>query len=169
MTATLLILSVFTSAVPQPALRTFLARRDYDSAVQYYRTRLLREVVDVADMRDLARVYDHWHKFDSSLAWWDRVLEHHPDDDSAIDGRWSALYNRDQKDSLKLVATKKQIASEVSAFLAETTARSLTLAWDGLSLSDTSLAPRVGWLLMERFPFSPRKTHVRRDSTAGTG
>jgi tetratricopeptide (TPR) repeat protein len=140
-------------------LRTFLARRDYDSAVQYYRTRLLREVVDVADVRNLARVYDHWHKFDSSLAWWNRVLEHHPDD-SAIVGRWNALYRRDEKDTVKLEATKKQIAAEASAFLAETTARSITLAWDGLSLSDTLLAPRVGWLLMEQFPFSPRAYEV---------
>ncbi len=160
MTATLLILSVLTSAVPQPSLRTFLARREYDSAVQYYRTRLLREVVDVADMRDLARVYDHWHKFDSSLAWWNRVIEHRPDDDSAITGRWNALYRRDEKDSLKLTTTKKLIATEASGFLAETTARSLTIAWDGLSLSDTLLAPKVGWLLMERFPFSPRAYEV---------
>jgi hypothetical protein len=151
---------VFASAVPQPALRTFLARRDYDSAVQYYRTRLLREVVDVSDMRNLARVYDHWHKFDSSLAWWNRVLEHHSDDDSAIVGRWNALYRRDEKDTVKLEATKKQIAAEASAFLAETTARNISLAWDGLSLSDTLLAPRVGWLLAERFPDAPRAYEV---------
>ena len=159
MTATILLLSVLTT-LPQPTLRSFLARRDYDSAVHYYRTRLLREVIDIADMRNLARVYDHWHKFDSSLAWWSSVLQRNPDDDSAITGRWVALYNRDQKDSLKLPATKRQIASEASAFLSETTARTLTLAWDGLSLSDTILAPKVGWLLIKRFPDSPRAYEV---------
>jgi hypothetical protein len=160
LTATLLILYSLVSAVPQPSLRTFLARRDYDSAVQYYRTRLLREVVDDADMRDIARVYDHWHKFDSSLAWWNRVLERHPDEDSAIVGRWNALYRRDEKDTVKLEATKKQIAAEASAFLAETTARNITLVWDGLSLSDTLLSPMVAWLLAERFPESRRAWEV---------
>ncbi|MCX6841262.1 MAG: CRTAC1 family protein [candidate division WOR-3 bacterium] len=160
MTATLLILSVLSSAVPQPDLHAFLARRDYDSAVQYYQTRLLRNAADVQDMRNLARVYDHWHKFDSSLAWWSRVLEQTPNDDSAIVGRWYALYRRDEKESLKLAATKRLIAAEASPFLAESTARSLTLAWDGLSLSDTMLAPKAGWLLMEQFPFSPRAYEV---------
>jgi len=160
LTATLLVLSVLSSAVPQPDLHAFLARRDYDSAVQYYQTRLLRNAADVQDMRDLARVYDHWHKFDSSLAWWNRVLGQNPNDDSAVVGRWYALYRRDEKDSLKLAATKKLTAAEASPFLAESTARSLTLAWDGLSLSDTMLAPKAGWLLMEQFPLSPRAYEV---------
>ena len=160
MSSTILFLSVMLSMVPQMSLHTFLARRDYDSAVHYYRTRLTCQADDVQDMRNLARVYDHWHRFDSSLVWWNRVLEHSRNDDSAIVGRWNALYNRDQKDSLKLVATKQQIASEASAFLADTTARSLTIAWDGISLSDTLLAPKVGWLLMEQFPFSPRAYEV---------
>ena len=160
MSATILLLSVMLSVVPQPGLRTFLARRDYDSAVKYYLTRLSHDVSDVDDMSNLARVYDHWHKFDSSLAWWNRTLAQNPNDDSAIAGRWNALYNRDQNDSLKLAATKKQIASEASAFLAETTARSLTLAWDGLSMSDTLIAPRAGWLLMQQFPFLPRAYEV---------
>ena len=90
MSAAIIFLSVLLSVVPQPGLRAFLARRDYDSAVQYYQTRLLRNAADAQDMRDLARVYDHWHKFDSSLAWWNRVLEKSPTDDSAIVGRWSA-------------------------------------------------------------------------------
>jgi hypothetical protein len=160
LSATIIVLSMLLSAAPQPELHTFLATRDYDSAVSYYRARLLRDTADVQDMRNLARVYDHWHKFDSSLAWWNRALDGSPNDDSAIDGRWYALYRRDEKDSLKLPDTKKQIASEASVFLAETTARSLTLAWDGLSLSDTSLAPKVGWLLMEQFPFAPRAYEV---------
>jgi hypothetical protein len=88
------------------------------------------------------------------------VLEQYPHVDSAITGRWYAMYRRDEKDSLKLPETKRLIAAEASAFLAETTARSLTLAWDGLSLSDTLLAPKVGWLLMEQFPFAPRAYEV---------
>jgi hypothetical protein len=160
LTATILVLSMLLFVAPQPELRTFLARRDYDSAVSYYRTRLLRETADVQDMSNLARIYDHWHKFDSSLAWWSRVLEQNPRIDSAITGRWYALYRRYEKDSLKLPETKKLIAAEASAFLAETTARSLTLAWDGLSMSDTSRAPKVGWLLMEQFPFAPRAYEV---------
>jgi tetratricopeptide (TPR) repeat protein len=160
LSATILVLSMLLSAAPQPELRTFLARRNHDSAVQYYRGRVLRETADLQDMCNLARVYDHWHKFDSSLVWWSRALEQNPHTDSAITGRWYALYRRDEKDSLKLPDTKKLIAAEAAAFLAETTARSLTLAWDGLSLSDTLLAPKVGWLLMEQFPFSPRAYEV---------
>ena len=160
MTATLLILSVLSSAVPQPDLRTFLARRDYDSAVQYYRTRLLREVVDVADVRNLARVYDHWHKSDSSLAWWNRVLEYHPDDDSAIVGRWNALYRRDEKDTTRLAATRLLIRNEASKYLDETTARNLTLVYDGMALADSTIAERSAWLLAERFPESRRAWEV---------
>jgi hypothetical protein len=178
LSATILLLLTLVSAGPTPELRTFLARRAYDSAVHYYTGRLSRHVNDIDDMCNLARVYDHWHKFDSSLAWWNRALELNPHTDSAITGRWYAMYKRDEKDSmglpplsveenggctepgLKLAATKKLIATEASAFLAETTARSLTLAWDGLSLSDTLLAPKVGWLLMEQFPFAPRAYEV---------
>jgi len=158
-TATILFLCAL-SAAPQPSLRDFLARRAYDSAVRYYSGRLSRHVNDIEDMCNMARVYDHWHKFDSSLAWWSRALHLSPHTDSAITGRWHALYRRDEKDSLKLPETKRLIAAEASAFLAETTARSLTLAWDGLSISDTMLAPKVGWLLMEQFPFAPRAYEV---------
>ncbi len=160
MSTTILILSALLSARPGPELRTFLARRADDSAVVYYSARLSRHVNDIEDMSNLARVYDHWHKFDSSLAWWNRVVEQYPHADSAITGRWYALYRRDEKDSLKLPETKELIASEASVFLSETTARSLTLAWDGLSISDTLLAPKVGWLLMEQFPFAPRAYEV---------
>jgi enediyne biosynthesis protein E4 len=148
------------SAAPQPELRTFLARREYDSAVSYYRARLLRDAADVQDMSNLARVYDHWHEFDSSFAWWNRVLHLSPHTDSAITGRWYAMYKSDEEDSCVITETRYFRANEASAFLAETTARSLTLAWDGLSLSDTLLAPKVGWLLMEQFPFSPRAYEV---------
>jgi hypothetical protein len=158
-TAIIAILCALTAA-PQPGLRDFLARRAYDSAIRYYSNRLSRHVNDIEDMSNLARVYDHWHKFDSSLAWWGRVLEQYPHADSAITGRWYAMYRRDEKDSLKLPDTKKLIVSEAALFLSETTARSLTLAWDGLSISDTMLAPKVGWLLMEQFPFAPRAYEV---------
>ncbi len=170
MTATLLILSLLSSAVPQPGLHAFLARRDYDSAVQYYQTRLLRDSADIQDMRNLARVYDHWHKFDSSLAWWSRVLEHHPNDDSAIVGRWNALYRRDEKDTVKLEATKRQIATEAALFLrrsvipvAEVQAnywRRLTVAYDGLAISDSVQASTAAWMLAQEFPESPRGYEV---------
>jgi len=167
---TLLTLSVLLCAVPQPELRSFLARRDYDSAVTYYRTRLLSEAADVQDMSNLARVYDHWHKFDSSLAWWNRALAQNPNDDSAVVGRWNALYRRDEKDSLKLPETKKLIASEVISFLrtcimplSEVQSnywRWLTPAYDGLSISDTAQARCIAQQLAERYPSSPRGYEV---------
>jgi len=160
LSATILILSALLSAGPRPELGTFLSRRAYDSALSYYGDRLAGQPDDIATMCDLARVYDHRQGFNSSLAWWGRVLEQNPHIDSAITGRWYAMYRRDEKDSLELPETKKLIASEASAFLAETTARSLTIAWDGLSISDTLLAPKVGWLLMEQFPFAPRAYEV---------
>ncbi len=160
MSVTILVLSVLSSAIPQPELHAFLARRDYDSAVSYYRSRLLREKTDVQDMRELARVYDHWHKFDSSLAWWDRVLEQHPDDDSAIVGRWNALYRRDEKDTTRFAATRLLIRDEASKYLYETTARYLTLLYDGMVLADSAIAERSAWLLAERFPESRRAWEV---------
>jgi len=160
LTATILILSTLLSAGPQPELRTFLARRAYDSAVHYYSARLSQQADDFEAMCNLARVYDHWHKYDSSFAWWVRALHRSPHSDSAITGRWYAMYKCDEKDSCVVTETKAFRATEASAFLAETTARSLTLAWDGLSLSDTVLAPKVGWLLAERFPDSPRGYEV---------
>jgi hypothetical protein len=160
LSATILLLLTLASAGPPPELRTFLARRAYDSAVHYYTGRLSRHVNDIEDMCNLARVYDHWHKFDSSLAWWYRAWEMNPHIDSVITGRWYAMYKHDEKDSCVITETRYFRASEASAFLAETTARSLTLAWDGLSISDTVLAPKVGWLLMEQFPFSPRAYEV---------
>ena len=60
MSAAILFLSAMLSVVPQPSLRTFLARREYDSAVQFYATRLSYWSHDVQDWRNLARVYDHW-------------------------------------------------------------------------------------------------------------
>jgi tetratricopeptide (TPR) repeat protein len=160
MSAAILFLSAMLSVVPQPRLRTFLARRNYDSAVQYYRGRVLRDSADLRDMCNLARVYDHWHNYDSSLAWWTRAIHLSPHTDSVITGRWYAMYKRDEKDSCVITETKYFRANEAKAFLAETTARSLTLAWDGLNISDTLLAPKVGWLLMEQFPFAPRAYEV---------
>ena len=170
MSLTILILSTLLSAGPQPELRTFLARRDYDSAVHYYSARISRQTDEVEDMRNLARVYDHWRKFDSSLAWWKRVLEKAPNDDSATVGRWYAMYHRDEKDSLKLPETKKLIASEAASFnrlpimplseIGSRTWRWLTRAYDGLSISDTAGARLFAWQLATQYPSSPRGYEV---------
>jgi tetratricopeptide (TPR) repeat protein len=186
--ATILILSTLVSVTPRPELRTFLARRAYDSAVHYCSAQLSRQPDDLAAMCNLARVYDHWHKFDSSLAWWNRALEHNPEGDSAIVGRWYALYRRDEKDSvglpplsaeenggctqpgLKLAATKKLIASEAARFLLPSIIPvkrvqeeywwRLTVAYDGLAISDTAQARKAAWMLAQWYPDSPRGYEV---------
>ncbi len=137
------------------SLSDFLARRDYDAAIIYYRHRLKKKPNDVAAMKNLARVYDHAHIFDSSLYWWEAVLAVTPRDDSAILGRWQTLARCHEKDSMRLRSTKELIRQEAFRFLSETTAANLTMAWKGLSISDTDAATQVAWLLAHRFPDSP--------------
>lgn len=137
------------------ALSDFVARRDYDAAISYYRHRLKKRPHDVSTMKDLARVYDHAHMFDSSLYWWEAVLALTPEDDSAILGKWQALVRCHEGDSMRLKSIKELVREEAIRFLAETTASNFTLAWKGLSISDTDAAAHVAWFLARRFPNSP--------------
>ena len=132
---TILSLLVILQPMPphQDILKTMLARRDYPSAVAYYRGIVDANPTDARDLRNLARVYVHWHKYDSALVWWERALKLDPGDDSSAVGRWNALYKRAAKDSARLPAVKQLIADE-AARNKEKTERSLTLAFDGFAL-----------------------------------
>ncbi len=152
----MLVTVVGQSRSDNTGLKTWLARRDYQVAAAFYRSLLDQNPGDAAATRDIARVFDHWHRHDSSVVWWEKARALQPDNDSAIAGLWRALYRRDEKDPTSLPETRALIADQARVFLAETTARSLTLAFDGLSLADTALAPAVALLLSTRFPDSPR-------------
>ncbi|UCG42504.1 MAG: CRTAC1 family protein [candidate division WOR-3 bacterium] len=147
---------VAPSRAEDTALKTWLARRDYETAAAFFRSGLDKNPDDAAAARNLARVYDHWHRYDSSVFWWEEARALRPDNDSATRGYWGAIYLRDEKDSTRLPETRALIAEQARVFLAETTARNLTMAFDGLSLADTSLAPAVALLLTTRFPDTPR-------------
>lgn len=135
-----------------PDLRQFLARRDYTRAVEYYS----RQPPYPSALSNLARVYDHWHRYDSSLYYWQKVLELEPDNDSAIVGRWTALYRLQEKDTTRLTSVRQLIAEEAERFAMDSSVRGLTLAFDGLSLADTALARDVAAHLMALYPDSPR-------------
>ncbi|MEO0073610.1 MAG: FG-GAP-like repeat-containing protein [candidate division WOR-3 bacterium] len=135
-----------------PDLRQFLARRDYVGAIAHY----LRQPANASSLRNLARVYDHWHRYDSSLHYWQRALELAPDNDSAIAGRWTALYRLYEKDTALLPSVRRLIADEASRFATDSSVRGLTLAFDGLSLADTALARDVAAQLTRLYPDSPR-------------
>ncbi|MFO7651744.1 MAG: FG-GAP-like repeat-containing protein [bacterium] len=154
----LCVCSVLLAVPDAPArpLVDYLARRDYAGAVADYLSQVKGDSTNAVAMRNLARVYDHQHSYDSSLVWWERAAAADPQDDSAVAGRWLALLRRDQDDSLGLAATRALIAAEAKRYLAETTAASLTLAYDGLALSDTSRVKAAASLLTARFPDSPR-------------
>ncbi|MEO0082748.1 MAG: FG-GAP-like repeat-containing protein, partial [candidate division WOR-3 bacterium] len=155
-TLTALLLSALAVFAAPRTLWDYLARRDYQPAAAYYRMQLEKNQADVSAAKDLARVFDHQHMYDSSVTWWQRALELRPADDSAIIGRWNALYHRDKDDSAALVVTKQLILDEVAPFLAETTERSLSLAFDGLSLADSVKGAEVAALMTRLFPDSPR-------------
>lgn len=141
-------------------LRDFLARRDYTAAVAFYS----RRPADPAAVRNLARIYDHWHRHDSSAVYWEKARALEPDNDSSIAGRWLALINRDRKDSLRLPQTESLVAREAGGYLLKdilaptptATVRELTLAYDGLSISDTAQARVAAATLTQRYPDSPR-------------
>jgi tetratricopeptide (TPR) repeat protein len=156
----LLLMFVLASPGPGLPLEAALARRAYATTAEYLMGTLAHDSTNVFTLRCLARLYDHWHKYDSSLLWWERAHKLAPDHDSTITGRWNALYRRDEKDSARLAATKLLIRDEASEYLSETTARGLTLAYDGLALSDSGIAAQTAWLLAERFPDSPRAYEV---------
>jgi tetratricopeptide (TPR) repeat protein len=140
----------------QDILRTTLARRDYVSAVSFYRGIVDNNPTDARDIRNLARVYAHWHKHDSALVWWNRALALNPDDDSSIAGGWNAMYKRDEKDSARLLPVKKLIAEEAARHEKGSTERGLTLAFDGFALADSARAAQTALKLARLFPDSPR-------------
>ncbi len=156
-----LLLILFIAPASKPGLSKpqdlaqLLARQDYHRATTYYSSRLQKNPKDLVAMKNLARVYQHCHRFDSSLFWWEKVLKVNPNDDSAIIGRWHALYQNYQKDSTRLDSIRNQIALEARNYLAETTYRNLILAYEGLSRSDTTLATTTAQLLTTLFPDSP--------------
>ncbi|MBM3315142.1 VCBS repeat-containing protein, partial [candidate division WOR-3 bacterium] len=154
----LLLAALLAGSAPEP-LRDLLARRDYPQAVAYYAGR-----PGAAAARNLARVYDHWHKYDSSVVWWERARALEPDNDSAIAGRWFALIHRDEKDSARLPLTESLVAREAARYLMKdvlcptpsATLRERTLAYDGLSVSDTTQARPAAMSLTHSHPDSPR-------------
>ncbi|MEO0078813.1 MAG: FG-GAP-like repeat-containing protein, partial [candidate division WOR-3 bacterium] len=144
----------------QDLLKTLLARRDYASAIAYYRSRVDADPRDTKSMRNLARVFDHMHKYDSSVVWWGKAFHAEPENDSNIVGRWTALFHRDENDSIKLPATKASIAADAARFADGKTARELTLAFDGYHLADSAKAVAAALKLTRLFPDSPRGYEV---------
>ncbi|MBM3314053.1 hypothetical protein FJY70_05635, partial [candidate division WOR-3 bacterium] len=156
MTIVTLTVSVALSVIPPPELRSFLARRDYDSAITYYRSRLPEGTRNTVDMRNLARVFEHMREYDSAVAWWSQASYYEPSNDSALVGRWNALVHRDEDDSSELLVTKSMIAFDAARLAQGKTARELTLAYDGHVLADSTKAVQVAERLTRLFPDSPR-------------
>jgi tetratricopeptide (TPR) repeat protein len=135
---------------------SFLSLRDYSAAIAGYARQVEQDPADAAEMRNLARVYDHQHQFDSSVVWWQRARVADPASDSTVVGLWRALYHRDEHDSSALAASCELIAEDAARFAGDTTERGLTLAVDGLSLTDTARAAAAAASLTDLFPDSPR-------------
>ncbi len=160
LTLCLIAVSGYQAGMP---LEQVLARRAYEPAVKYLLPTLEHDSTDARTMRALARIYDHWHKYDSSVIWWERSLRFEPTD-SGIAGRWLALVRRDEKDSTRLLHTDSLVAREAGPYMMKdilgpapgATMRELTLAYDGLSVSDTTQARVAAMSLTHKFPDSPR-------------
>ncbi len=146
-------LIVFLLSAP-PSLADFLAFQDYQAATHHYFQQIQRKPKNLSAIKDLARVYDHWHRYDSSLFWWERALKINPDDDSAIIGRWQALYNLHKNDTIQLDSVKQVIASEAKNYFIDTTYRALLISFAGFNLSDTTRARRAASVLALMFPDS---------------
>ena len=127
-----------------PTLQDFLARQDYPAATQYYYQQIQRQPKNLKAIKNLARVYDHWHRYDSSLYWWERARQLQPDDDSVLIYRWQAMFNCYKNDSTQLDSIKKLINKEASKFFIypDTTFRSLALAYHGFELAGDSVRLR---------------------------
>jgi len=132
-------LLIFTA---QPVLQDFLARQDYPAATSYYYAQLQRQPQNPALLKNLARVYDHWHRYDSSLYFWELALKAKPDDDSAVIGRWQALYNLHRRDSVRLDSVRQLISTEAGKYFTDTTYRNLLLAHTGFVLGEDSVRAR---------------------------
>jgi len=149
-----------SQTIGKPSLNQFLARRNYEKAVAFYKQQVAFDSTDALAVRNLARIYDYWHKYDMSLCWWNRALILNPNDDSARRGRWNSRYRRDENDSVRLTTTKQLITREAQKILAETTAATLALAFDGLSLGDTTQARQTAVTLTRYFPNSPKAYEI---------
>ncbi len=151
----LTVFAIFLLTSPQNNLGEFLARQDYPAATTYYLKKIARNPQNPAPIKDIARVYQHWRRFDSSLYWWQKALELNPHDDSAIIGRWEALYQLNKKDSARLDSIRQQIAHEAKPYIYDTSYQSLFLACKGLLLSDTAMATKAISILTALYPDSP--------------
>lgn len=152
-------LSVATALCPatsRPTLTDYLARREFAAGAAELRARFAANPTDAGLARDIARLFDAWREQDSSLSWWNRALLRDPASDSAARGRWRALIRVAGEDSMRLAEAQATITSEVEPLLAETTAASLSLAWDGLELADSARARELAACLTVLFPDSPR-------------
>ncbi|MEO0070931.1 MAG: FG-GAP-like repeat-containing protein [candidate division WOR-3 bacterium] len=136
------------------SLSRFLARQDYELGASYFLNQIHQNPSDLIAIKNLARIYEHAHRFDSSLFWWEEALKLKPDDDSALLGRWRTVYQNSSKDSATLDSIRKIIAAEAQSLLSETTYSHLFLAYHGLSLADENAAQVVGNLLINLFPDS---------------
>jgi len=146
---------ILTTAKPQ--LSDFLSRQDYSTAAQYYYQQIQRQPKNLSAIKNLARVYDHWRRFDSSLYWWEKAFQLQPDDDSVIVGRWRALYNFHKKDSAQLDSIKKLLETELLRIFVypDTSYRSISLAYQGFVLiEDTVRTRRAANLLTHLYPDS---------------
>lgn len=136
-------------------LTNLVQQQNYPAAVQYCYQQLNRKPDDLLTIKNLARVFARWHKYDSSLYWWERALKINPDDDSAIVGRWQALYELNKNDSSRIDSIRLVIKHEALPYLLDTASyRSQVLGYQGLSLADTALAQRAAGVLTALFPDS---------------
>lgn len=138
-----------------PTLSNFLQQHDYPSAVQYCYREISKKTNDPLVVVNLARVYAHWHRFDSSLYWWEKALQLNPKDDSAIIGRWQALVQLHQRDTIRLDSIRDMIKIEAMPYFLDTASyRSQVLGYQGMSFADTSLCQKSVSVLTTLFPDS---------------
>ncbi|MGQ9707538.1 MAG: FG-GAP-like repeat-containing protein [bacterium] len=145
---------LFILTLTIPELQQLLSRGDYPSATKYYYQEIQRQPGNLKAIKNLARVYDHWHRFDSSLYWWEQALKINPKDDSAIIGRWQALYNLNKNDSLRLSEVQNQIAKETRHYLQDTAYQSLLRTYKGFSLANSPAVETIAGLLTLLYPDS---------------
>ncbi len=150
----LLLITLIPLRVPESELSFFLARQDYAAATRHYLQQLENQPNKLNIIHNLARVYEHAHRFDSSGYWWEKALEINPEDDSAIIGRWRSLYNLNKKDSFRLDEIQKQIAGEARSYFRDTTYQLLWLAYAGFNFANSPTAETIAGVLALLYPDS---------------
>ncbi|MCL6466088.1 MAG: FG-GAP-like repeat-containing protein [candidate division WOR-3 bacterium] len=139
----------------QFTLTDLIQQQDYAAAVQYCHQRLNRKSDDLPIMHNLARVFARWHRFDSSLYWWEKALKINPNDDSAIVGRWQALYELNKNDPSRIDSIRLLIKTEALPYFLDTSSyRSQVLGYQGMILADTVLGNKAAGVLTALFPDS---------------